>query len=47
MAAGRADFTLAFRGLADGRLAAAFEAPEALGDWPERHRARRAEDEAS
>ncbi len=47
MAAGRADFTLAFRGLADDRAAAAFEAPEALGDWPGRHRARRAEDEAS
>ena len=47
MAAGRADFTLAFRGLADGRLAAAFTEPDALGDWPERHRARRLEDEAS
>ena len=47
MAAGRADFTLAFRGLSDDRLAAAFEDPSALGDWPERHRARRAEDAAS
>ena len=47
MAAGRADFTLAFRGLSEGRLAAAFEEPDALGDWPERHRARRAEDGAS
>ena len=47
MAAGRADFTLAFRGLADGRLAAAFGEPDALGDWPERHARRRAEDEAS
>lgn len=40
MAAGRADFTLAFRGLSHDRLAEAFEVPEALGDWPERHRAR-------
>lgn len=51
MAAGRADFTLAFRGLAEAeaegdRLAAAFAEPGALGDWPERWRARRAEDEA-
>ena len=44
MAAGRADFTLAFRGLASDRLAAAFEEPEALGDWPERHRERLAEE---
>ena len=44
MAAGRADFTLAFRGLAEDRLAAAFEEPDALGDWPERHRARLAEE---
>ena len=47
MAAGRADFTLAFRGLATDQLAAAFEDLEALGDWPERHRARRARDDAS
>ena len=47
MAAGRADFTRAFRGLAEGDPAPAFEVPEALGDWPARHSARRAEDEAS
>ena len=47
MAAGRADFTRAFRGLSEDRLAEAFEEPEALGDWPGRHRARRAEDGAS
>ena len=40
MAAGGADFTNAFRALAEGDPAPAFDEPDALGDWPGRWRAR-------
>ncbi|SER94749.1 Uncharacterized conserved protein YdiU, UPF0061 family [Tranquillimonas rosea] len=46
MAAGRADFTNAFRGLADGTAADAFEAPEALDAWQADWEARLARDPA-
>ena len=44
MAAGRADFTLAFRGLAAGDPSPALEAPEALEGWMDEWRARRGRD---